>query len=492
MRSFNLRAMIAVSIALLSVFLAPSVLAQCYLPQLPKQPKPNLLEVYPTLFLSKGWSASEEMIQYFDHQKRLFQHMPASQVDGAQSLSLASVGDIMRIPSPQQFVDPALLHHLGSYDLLFGNLETLISDDIPMPPQDLFLMNSDPAVLSNFNQTAGENTDSMRNVFSALSLANNHLYDYDDNAIVDTLDQLARHGIAHSGVNVLPNERPYAVLEVRGIKVAYYAVTTLMNDLEALAETKLAFNPMLEGIDSTPFRTRTNPCELDYSHIESVVAQMDQDGVDFKVLSLHWGFEHEMYPRPAQMQVSRALTALGFDIILGAHSHTPQPAEICFFNGYEQQMSMSAELQAVVDSGQHCQLTTQDGRPRKSITFYSLGNFNSYTNIFWQQVGTIANLTLQKSDQGNDWHSPAYTITFDYTFNPPNGNQYLTFLPEEDGFCPLSACPNDVDSMKALPARHLLGAGPTTTEKFWWAWQSLSDSVYTFAYWLLGDEAALN
>lgn len=45
------------------------------------------------------------------------------------------------------------------------------------------------------------------------------------------------------------------------------------------------------------------------------------------IAHLHWGMEHEFYPRVAQVELARHLAELGFDVILGHHPHVVQPME---------------------------------------------------------------------------------------------------------------------------------------------------------------------
>ncbi len=45
------------------------------------------------------------------------------------------------------------------------------------------------------------------------------------------------------------------------------------------------------------------------------------------VAQLHWGLEHESYPRPDQLGVARHLAELGVDIVIGHHPHVVQPLE---------------------------------------------------------------------------------------------------------------------------------------------------------------------
>ncbi len=468
----------ALIIPLLFLFLSAGSWADseapiCLMSELPAEPKPTIMDVYPFNFFTKSWMASAEMKSHFAEQKKLFRDLNAERLPTKSSpnteITLASVGDLMRLPSKQDFVDPRVKDFLTKFDLLVGNLETLITPTQPVPPDSLFLMNSDSSLLTNFAESAASNA------FSALSLANNHIYDFNDQAIMDTIRAVQSMGIKPSGFRLTETDKAYTVLARDDITIGYYAISTLMNNTEAMAQSQLLFNPMLEGYDSTPFRAR-NPdvCNLDYGNIERIIQQMEADHIDLKVLSIHWGFEHEMYPRPEQMQIARQLMALGFDVIFGSHTHTPQPAEICFLNNYDPQRQVN------------CRFNTDDGKPRKAVVFYSLGNFNSYSNVFWQQVGTIAGLTVRKSDNTVDWHSPEFTFTYDHTYLPPNGPQFMSFLDSQGIACPFEHCGNLVELQQDYPARHLTGANLSLKEQIIWGLQSLADTVYSFVTWTWG------
>jgi len=48
---------------------------------------------------------------------------------------------------------------------------------------------------------------------------------------------------------------------------------------------------------------------------------------DFVIAYLHWGYEFEPYPLPAQRAWARALVDAGADVVVGAHPHVPQGFE---------------------------------------------------------------------------------------------------------------------------------------------------------------------
>ncbi|MCG8313871.1 MAG: CapA family protein [Pseudomonadales bacterium] len=430
----------------------------------------------------KRFSTSEQLKRYFAQQKKILSMLADQEppADAISQLKLASVGDIMRMPSKQDgFVDDVLKEYLDGVDILNGNLETLISDKYPVPPESLFNMNSDPSLLTAFRNKAGQN------YFSVLSTVNNHTYDFPDDAIADTLAHLRSEGIYQSGIRLHKSEKSYLVFEHKGIRIGYYAVTTFVNKQEMLKKTKVAINPMVEGIEPIPFNAWKSSCDIDIGDIKNVLKQMKQDGADIKIISIHWGIEHDMYPQPVQVELAHQMVAAGADIIVGAHPHVPQPSEVCFINGYENNLPQS-EAEAQRSNG--CVLATMDGKPRKAMIYYSLGNFTSYTPFFWQQVGVIAEMNivqLQKNEQRIvDWYTPKYVFTYDHAENPPNGQRHLNLLNTYIARrCDGNGCSKATKNLVGMLDRHIYGESLSWWEEIRYTAITTYQAVKDYVYW---------
>ncbi|MCG8671806.1 MAG: CapA family protein [Pseudomonadales bacterium] len=427
---------------------------------------PMYLHESPSLrVLGKRWSTSNELKTYFDQQKKLLQVIQEQAAPGEPEnvLKLASVGDVMRLSYSQpDFVDEILKEYFDSVDVLTGNLETLISPKYPVPPDSLFQMNSDPSLLTAFRNSENHN------YFSVMSTANNHTFDYPDDAILDTLAALKEEGIWQSGIRTSKQQKPYLVFETKGIRIGYYAITTFVNSKETFKKSKLHLNPMVEGIEPIPFAAWKEGCEIDLSDTQRVLKQMKQDGADISIISIHWGEEHDMYPQPVQLDIAHQLVQQGADVIVGAHSHVPQPAEICFVNGYEDRLDGALADQQKAEG---CVLRTSDGKPRKAMIYYSLGNFTSYSPFFWQQLGTIGELSLvkQETDAGAvvDWFAPNFVFTYDHVDNPPHGKRHLNLL---NNYivrgCNSTRCPETTKILVGSLKRHLYGESLNIWEEF--------------------------
>ena len=149
----------------------------------------------------------------------------------------------------------------------------------------------------------------------------------------------------------------------------------------------------------------TRPCACPLScalttdhHSEACAALRDMAaaGCGLRIVSIHWGHEFEGtsstawtlhadesshpsqlthfapgYPTVCQMRVARILVAAGADIVLGAHSHTQQPAEVLLVNGFAG--DTGDEQAALAHVPECCRLFGVEGPPRKALVLYGMG-----------------------------------------------------------------------------------------------------------------------
>lgn len=180
---------------------------------------------------------------------------------------------------------------LASSDILFGNLESPLTSCVTRSPDV-------PSGLAL--RCAPERAEALKAAgFSVLCLANNHILNFGESGLKETIAVLDRAGIRHvgAGFTKLEAEEP-AILESKGMRVAFLAFT-----------------------DSYPPGPGRPGC-----------AQMDQDtavcavrkvrnSADIVVVSLHAGIDFVQYPTRQMIDVSRAAAAAGADIVVGHHPH---------------------------------------------------------------------------------------------------------------------------------------------------------------------------
>lgn len=149
-----------------------------------------------------------------------------------------------------------------------------------------------------------------------VSIANNHVLDYEYVALLDMLDLLERTGIRYAGAGRNRDEaRRPAVLERNGKRVAMIAVTDNEPHWEATAE--------LPGTFYTPINT-------DDQRAAELLALVSETAKHAAILivSLHWGPNWGYDPPGEHVMFARALIDAGADVVFGHSPHVFRGIEI--------------------------------------------------------------------------------------------------------------------------------------------------------------------
>ena len=223
------------------------------------------------------------------------------------------VGDIMlgrRVDdSLERHGDPSavfrpLAKRLASADITVGNLESTLSMSGP-PTQGGDSFGADASVLAGL-RLAG---------FDLLSVANNHLGDFGDDAIVETIEKLDGAGFrtVGAGANLAQATEP-VVITVDGVKVGFVAT-------DSIGETPAAGrdSPGTNRIDAPP---RTGP--LDRQALDRVADSVRDLDADVVIALPHWGTQYTNMPERSQRRIARALSDAGADVVVGGHPHWVQ------------------------------------------------------------------------------------------------------------------------------------------------------------------------
>jgi len=184
-------------------------------------------------------------------------------------------------------------------DLLFGNLETTLSDKKGHPQEKRWLFKAPKSYVRFLKETG----------FDVLNLANNHILDFGYDRLMDTLDTLDEHGIKYIGVGRdLREAFEPRILSKAGLEVAFLGYYSGGNTMDS--RTK---GPVVAGIEKR--------------EIIHQLRKLRAQGVDKIIVSLHWGVEKTYYPLPCQQKLARDLVNNGATIILGHGPHLVQGFE---------------------------------------------------------------------------------------------------------------------------------------------------------------------
>lgn len=182
--------------------------------------------------------------------------------------------------------------------------------------------------------------------FDVVSLASNHAMDWGPEALLDTIDVLRDRGIHVVGAGRdLGEARKPAVLEVNGVRVAFLAYCSILNNgywatVEKPGVAPLRVHTYYESFDyqpGIPPKVVTVPHEEDFAALLADVSKAKL-GADVVVVSLHWGI-HFIPKLIADYQplVAKAVFSAGADVIFGHHAHTPKAigvhdGKVCFYS----------------------------------------------------------------------------------------------------------------------------------------------------------------
>ena len=195
----------------------------------------------------------------------------------------------------------SLLAEMRAADVLLCNNEFVFSDrGSPMPGKQ-FTFRAKTANVSMWQQLGAD----------IVGLANNHCFDYGEDAFLDTLSTLQGANIPYvgAGKNLEEAMQPQFFL-VGGMKIGYVACTR--------AE-KYILTP--EAGETSPGVLRCYDPELAVQAIQTASEQCD-----YLVVYVHWGTEGSTVLEQAQTDLATRFTEAGADLIVGTHPHILQGA----------------------------------------------------------------------------------------------------------------------------------------------------------------------
>jgi len=212
---------------------------------------------------------------------------------GMKSVRLQAVGDVLLWIRNNKKPFALVQDELKAKDLLFGNLETVLSESGTESRKRW--VNTTPPEAGDYLKDAG---------FDILSVANNHTLDMGREGFEKTLEGLEARGIAYIGG--ARGDKPPAglVVERNGIRLGFLGYTSgRFQSPPGVTVAKLKKKAIINDI-----RALKSRC-------------------DHVVVSLHWGIENTYYPSPDQVRLAHALIDSGATLVLGHHSHTIQGLE---------------------------------------------------------------------------------------------------------------------------------------------------------------------
>jgi len=192
--------------------------------------------------------------------------------------------------------------YLREADILFGNLESIISDK-GYKVGSIYSFRAETAAIEGLTYAG----------FDVLSLANNHAFDYTREALEDTLSRLKDAGISYVGAGLSEKEAFSLIIkEINDTRIGFLAYTNLGPEIWQAGDQ----NSGISWIDSENF-----------SQIREDI-EREKEEVDVLIVSLHAGKEYDTEPTQFQIDFAKMAIDSGADLVVGHHPHVIQPIEI--------------------------------------------------------------------------------------------------------------------------------------------------------------------
>ena len=219
-------------------------------------------------------------------------------------ICLMAVGDVMlgrevgrRIDEEgPDWVFSEVKHLLEKADLVIGNLECPIIDDQNLPSSRAKV----PLRASRESIKALQLGN-----FSIMTIGNNHILDFGEEGLSNTLNVLKSDQIHHVGAgrNISEARRPLK-LGIKGLRLGFLSYSSSYNANKATPGT----------------------APLDPRSIKKDISELKKDS-DIIIVSLHHGVEYADYPTPGFIKLARELIDSGARVVLGHHPHVLQGVE---------------------------------------------------------------------------------------------------------------------------------------------------------------------
>lgn len=199
----------------------------------------------------------------------------------------------------QGCIDPRLIRKMRSYDYMVLNNEFSISNRGKEMKGKAYTFRAPRRNVKLLQQLGVD----------AVSLANNHVYDYGKQAFLDTLSTLENNGIKYTGGGKDSKEAKKPVyFESKGKTIAVIAATR--------AE-KYILTPAAGKHSPGVFRTYD-----DTQYVRAI--RRARKKADVVIAFVHWGTEYSTKLETAQTSQAKDYINAGADVVVGAHTHCLQ------------------------------------------------------------------------------------------------------------------------------------------------------------------------
>lgn len=145
-----------------------------------------------------------------------------------------------------------------------------------------------------------------------VNLANNHIYDYGREGLLDTINYLDSLGIRHVGAGRdLAEARRPVIMKIKGIRLAF-----------------LGYYGLKKHSDSHPAGPdEPGTAKRSLTYIKDDIRKV-RDSVDVVIVNFHWGVEKEHFTDREYIWYAHKSIDYGANLVIGHHPHVLQGIEL--------------------------------------------------------------------------------------------------------------------------------------------------------------------
>ncbi|MCK1624127.1 CapA family protein [Bradyrhizobium sp. 160] len=236
-----------------------------------------------------------------------------------ESVTISAVGDLIQANGLEHSKDllfDGIADIVFEADISFANYESVVAEESVV--KEAIGDGRSSMMCCSFDQYSAL-TQHEGKQFTVLNLANNHSLDLGVDALETTQTLCSRNGILDIGVPRSAEEYGKGrILTKNGVKVGFVSSTFGLNGRQLP-------NGNSYGVHTSKLMSKHVATDLEL--LKSQIRDCKNNGCDFIITSVHWGFEFEFFPRHRQIEAAHALVEDGVDLVLGHHPHVIQPIE---------------------------------------------------------------------------------------------------------------------------------------------------------------------
>lgn len=207
--------------------------------------------------------------------------------------------------SPEGVIGESLLEMMKGADIMMANNEFPYSNRGIPTPEKAYTFRALPETASLLNDMG----------IDIVGLANNHAFDYGEEALVDSFEAIKNAGVVYTGAgrNIDEASHPVYYITENGMRIAIINAT----QIERLD------NPDTKG--ATAESPGVFRCLDDTLLLERVRQAREKNA--FVIVFIHWGTESTTEIDYLQTQQAKEIADAGANLIVGAHPHVLQKVD---------------------------------------------------------------------------------------------------------------------------------------------------------------------